>query len=163
VTLSSVWIVVLTVLSLAAAPSARLPAGTVVTLLLLDFVDSDHQPVGQPSRARVADAVVVDGVVVIPKGAAALVELAERDGVRSIQLAGVNPTGRLWTRLVDVAGSRSVVAVTATSSAVRRQRGLPEEAVVADGARVYVPSLTTLTLAIAADATLVTAGAAPRD
>jgi hypothetical protein len=155
---------VLTVLSLAAAPSARLPAGTRVMLLLLDFVDSDHQPVGQPFRARVTEDVVVDAVVVIPKGAAALVELAERpDGVRSLQVGGVNPTGRTWTRLVNSAGARPAVALTATSAAVRRERGLPEESVAAEGARVYIPSLTTLTFAITADATLVVAGAAPRN
>jgi hypothetical protein len=53
------------------------PAGTTITVRMIDAVNSDQTRVGQTFRASVDEAVLVDGQAVIPRGSDAVVKLVE--------------------------------------------------------------------------------------
>jgi hypothetical protein len=55
---------------------AAVPAGTVVTIRMIDAIDSDSADVGSAYAASLEDAIVVDGVEIAPRGADATVRVA---------------------------------------------------------------------------------------
>ncbi len=55
----------------------QIPAGTLITVRMIDKVDSNLARLGQTFRAGVDEPVIVDGQTVIPRGADALVKLVE--------------------------------------------------------------------------------------
>ena len=55
----------------------QVPAGTLITVRMIDKVDSNLARLGQTFRAGVDEPVMVDGQTVIPRGADALVKLVE--------------------------------------------------------------------------------------
>jgi len=56
---------------------AQIPAGTLITVRMIDKIDSNLARLGQTFRAGVDEPVVVDGQTAIPRGADALVKLVE--------------------------------------------------------------------------------------
>lgn len=58
-----------------AGKSVLVPAGTEMSVRLIDPVDSDRDSVGQSYRASLAEPVLVDGATVVPQGADATVKL----------------------------------------------------------------------------------------
>ena len=55
----------------------QIPAGTTITVRMIDAVDSDKAHLGQTFRASVDESVSINGQVVIPRGADALAKLVE--------------------------------------------------------------------------------------
>ncbi len=55
----------------------QIPAGTLITVRMIDKIDSNLARLGQTFRAGVDEPVIVDGQTVIPRGADALVKLVE--------------------------------------------------------------------------------------
>jgi outer membrane lipoprotein SlyB len=55
----------------------QVPAGTLITVRMIDKIDSNVARLGQTFRAGVDEPVMVDGQTVIPRGADALVKLVE--------------------------------------------------------------------------------------
>lgn len=63
----------------AAAAAAMIPDGTVLTVRMIDSIDSDIAAVGDRFRASLDEALVVDGRELAPRGADATVQLAKVD------------------------------------------------------------------------------------
>jgi hypothetical protein len=62
----------------APVPSAlQIPSGTILTVRMIDAVDSDQSRLGQTFRASVDEPILVDGQTVIPRGADATAKLVE--------------------------------------------------------------------------------------
>jgi hypothetical protein len=59
----------------ASAPAVTIPAGTTVTVRMIDSIDTDVTGAGERFRASIDDPVVVDGKVVIPRNADATVQV----------------------------------------------------------------------------------------
>jgi hypothetical protein len=57
--------------------SAQIPSGTLLTIRMIDAVDSEQTRLGQTFRASIDEPVLVDGQTVIPRGADAIVKLVE--------------------------------------------------------------------------------------
>ena len=57
--------------------SAQIPSGTLLTVRMIDAVDSEQTRLGQTFRASIDEPVLVDGQTVIPRGADAVVKLVE--------------------------------------------------------------------------------------
>ena len=86
----------------AAAATAAIPDGTVLTLRMIDSIDSDSAVVGDRFRASLDEALVVNGRELAPRGADAMVQLAKVDQAGriagreeiAIELASVMIDGR---------------------------------------------------------------------
>jgi len=65
--------------SRAQARGEVIPAGTVVTVRMIDSIDSDINGVGERFRASLEEAIVVDGREIAPRGADAIVTVAKVD------------------------------------------------------------------------------------
>jgi len=61
----------------ATASAGEIPAGTQVTIRMIDSVDSEVNKIGQTFRASVEEPVVIDGKTVIPAGADVVTKLVE--------------------------------------------------------------------------------------
>jgi hypothetical protein len=57
--------------------SMQIPAGTPITVRMIDGVDSEQTRLGQTFRASIDEPVLVDGQTVIPRGADAVAKLVE--------------------------------------------------------------------------------------
>jgi hypothetical protein len=68
------WLVVL---AAAAAPVVTLPAGTLINVRLTEAIDVDVTRAGEVFKARVDDPVSLDGVIVIPREAFAIVQVVK--------------------------------------------------------------------------------------
>jgi hypothetical protein len=85
-----------------AAPTATIPDGTVLTVRMIDSIDSDVAAVGDRFRASLDEALVVNGRELAPRGADATVQLAKVDQAGriagreeiAIELASVMIDGR---------------------------------------------------------------------
>ena len=86
----------------AAAAAATIPDGTVVTVRMIDSIDSDVAAVGDRFRASLDEALIVNGREIAPRGADATVQLAKVDQAGrirgreeiAIELASVTIDGR---------------------------------------------------------------------
>ena len=82
--------------------SMAIPAGTVVSVRMIDSIDSDITGVGERFRASLEEAILVDGKEVAPRGANAIVQVArvEQAGKISgkdevaVELAALEINGR---------------------------------------------------------------------
>jgi hypothetical protein len=61
----------------AAASGVAIPIGTSITVRMIDAVNSEQSRLGETFRASVDEPVMVDGQVVVPRGADALTKLVE--------------------------------------------------------------------------------------
>jgi hypothetical protein len=86
----------------AAAAVSQIPAGTNITIRMIDDVDSKVANVGQTFRASVDEPVIVDGRVVVPRGADVVTKLVELQepgkiaggGQLTLDLASITIDGR---------------------------------------------------------------------
>ncbi len=86
----------------AAASTATIPDGTVLTIRMIDSIDSDVAAVGDRFRASLDEALIVNGRELAPRGADATVQLAKVDQAGriagreeiAIELASVMINGR---------------------------------------------------------------------
>ncbi len=62
--------------STSAKASATIPAGTVISIRMIDSIDSDVTDAGERFRASIDDPVTVGGTIVIPRNADATVQVA---------------------------------------------------------------------------------------
>lgn len=70
----------------APAPTGKMvPAGTVVTVRMIDSIDSDINGVGERFRASLEEPIMVDGREIAPKGADAIVTVAKVDQAGKIR------------------------------------------------------------------------------
>jgi hypothetical protein len=61
--------------AIASQPAVTVPAGTVVTVRMIDSIDADITGAGERFRASIDDPISVDGRIVIPRGADATVQV----------------------------------------------------------------------------------------
>ena len=87
------------------APGVIVPAGTKITVRLIDAVDSTKTAVGERFRASVDDPIVVSDKVVIPRSADALVQLVQAKGSNEIflKLYSVTVAGKAYDVVSDYA------------------------------------------------------------
>ena len=86
------------------AVTATVPAGTVVTVRMIDSIDADITGAGERFRASIDDPISVDGKIVIPRGADATVQVmrVEQSGtVRgsdevALKLYGITVNGQAY-------------------------------------------------------------------
>jgi hypothetical protein len=87
----------------APAPGPQIASGAVITIRMIDAVDSDKSRLGQTFRASVDEPILIDGQTVIPRGADATAKLVEDkeagkfEGrtVLTLELTQVMANGRL--------------------------------------------------------------------
>jgi len=87
----------------APAPGPQIASGAVITVRMIDAVDSDKSRLGQTFRASVDEPILVDGQTVIPRGADATAKLVEDKesgkfegrAVLTLELTQVMANGRL--------------------------------------------------------------------
>ncbi len=88
-------------------PTLRVPAGTLVTVRVTDFLSSDHSKVGDPFSAVLEQPIVVDGWVLARRGQTVVgqVAVAKKAG----RIKGVSQLGVTLTSLVLVDGQQLAV------------------------------------------------------
>src|SRR5258708_16158283 len=83
-------------------PNVELPAGMRIALRILDYIDSQREPVGQVFRARLEAAIEVDGRILVSRGSPIILGLVEKGGTMTqprtaLDLVGVQLDKR-WAR-----------------------------------------------------------------
>ena len=81
-----------------AAAAAIIPAGTTVTVRMIDSIDTDITGAGERFRASIDDPVVIDGKVVVPRGADATVQI-----MRVEQAGKISGSDEVALKLYDLA------------------------------------------------------------
>ena len=61
-------------------PNVELPAGMRIALRILDYIDSQREPIGQVFRARLEAAIEVDGRILVSRGSPIILGLVEKEG-----------------------------------------------------------------------------------
>ena len=79
------------------AVTATVPAGTVVTVRMIDSIDADITGAGERFRASIDDPISVDGKIVIPRGADATVQV-----MRVEQSGTVRGSDEVALKLYDI-------------------------------------------------------------
>jgi hypothetical protein len=108
------------------ATGKRVPAGTVVTIRMIDAIDSDINGVGERFRASLEEPLMVDGREVAPKGADAIVTVAKVDQAGKIsgkeevavELAGLTINGKEYavsTNYAEVEGKSKTKSTAKTA------------------------------------------------
>ena len=101
----------------------EIPAGTTLTVRMIDSVDSERDSLGQTFKASLDEPVMLNGDVVIPRGNDVLVKLADQKQSGKIQGKTSLTLDVVW---VDVNGHRVDVAtgeVTEASSSRTAKSG----------------------------------------
>jgi hypothetical protein len=94
--------------SSASASALTVPSGTVITVRMIDSIDTDVTGAGERFRASIDDPVVVDGKVVIPRNADATVQV-----MRVEQAGRISGSDEIALKLYDVTvNGRSYEAAT---------------------------------------------------
>ena len=100
-------------------PNIELPAGMSITLQVLDYIDSQREPVGQVFRAKLKSALEVDGRILVSRGSSFIVRMVQTGEKTSelnlaLDLVGVQ-LGKQWARIepMPVKG-RSLVSASPT-------------------------------------------------
>ena len=103
--------------SQASAPDemgVTVPAGTLITVRTIDSIDTDVTGAGERFRASIDDPVVVDGQVVIPRGADATVQV-----IRVEQAGRVAGSDEVALKLFDVTVERRIYEVASNYASVK--------------------------------------------
>jgi hypothetical protein len=79
------------------AASVTVPAGTTITVRMIDSIDTDVTGAGERFRASIDDPVVVDGKVVVPRGADATVQV-----MRVEQSGRISGSDEVALKLYDI-------------------------------------------------------------
>lgn len=90
----------------------EIPAGTSIHVRLIESVDSDKQATGHQYRATLHEPIVVNGETIAPKGADAIVRLAEEK-----QAGRISGKTELKLELASVTVGRKIVPIESTSVA----------------------------------------------
>jgi hypothetical protein len=105
-------------------PNGKLPAGMSIALQMLDYIDSQREPVGQVFRAKLEAALEVDGRVLVSRGSPFIVRMVQTAGTTSqprlaLDLVGVQ-LGKQWARIepLPVKG-RSLISASPTIAMLR--------------------------------------------
>jgi hypothetical protein len=116
-----------------------LPAGAELRVLLLDFIDTIHEPPGQTFRGKLAEAVVVNGRVIASKDARLVLRLraSSEPGAQSLEIVGIERADH-WVEVV--AGRPDAFSVSVKERKDVRQ----EQPICVRGTHVYIPSNTLL-------------------
>jgi hypothetical protein len=83
--------------AVASRPSVTVPAGTVVTVRMIDSIDADVTGAGERFRASIDDPISADGRIVIPRGADATVQV-----MRVEQSGTVRGSDEVALKLYDI-------------------------------------------------------------
>lgn len=83
--------------SVARAASVTVPAGTIITVRMIDSIDTDITGAGERFRASIDDPVVIDGKVVVPRGADATVQV-----MRVEQSGRISGSDEVALKLYDI-------------------------------------------------------------
>jgi len=83
--------------AVASRPAVTVPAGTVVTVRMIDSIDADITGVGERFRASIDDPISADGRIVIPRGADATVQI-----MRVEQSGAVKGSDEVALKLYDI-------------------------------------------------------------
>ena len=105
------------------ALAITIPAGSPVTVRLIDSIDSQQTAIGEPFRASIDDPIVVGNRVVIPRGTPCTVQVmqVEQNKELAIRLYNVTLNGEQY----DVASSYAMLHGQGKSKAKKaRRRGL---------------------------------------
>ena len=103
--------------SRASAPDemgVTVPAGTLITVRTIDSIDTDVTGAGERFRASIDDPVVVDGQVVIPRGADATVQV-----IRVEQAGRVAGSDEVALKLFDVTVGGRIYEVASNYASVK--------------------------------------------
>lgn len=111
--------------------SMVVPAGTKILLRLETGVSSQTAAIGDPVRAQVAEAVVVDGTTAIPAGALAYGRVSDAHAIRKI-----GGQARLAIAFESVAVSGRTVAIQAAFAREGKSETGKDAATIAAGAAV---------------------------
>ena len=90
------------------------PAGTLITVRTIDSIDTDVTGAGERFRASIDDPVVVDGQVVIPRGADATVQV-----IRVEQAGRVAGSDEVALKLFDVTVGGRIYEVASNYASVK--------------------------------------------
>jgi hypothetical protein len=130
------------------APAQALKEGTEVHLVTRDAISSETAKAGDRIELRVAQAVVVDGTIVIPEGAAATGEVTKardngllgRSGKLDIAITSIDAGGRS----VPVRGQKDKKGSSGTIGAVGAGVVFLPLAIVVKGKEAKIPAGTTV-------------------
>ncbi|HJZ99904.1 MAG TPA: hypothetical protein VKE70_25520 [Candidatus Solibacter sp.] len=114
----------------------EIPERTTLSLLLLDYIDSNREPRNQTFRALLDAPLIVDGKEIVPKGFGATLQFVERGRELTLEIVGLQLDRKRWAEVRAKSGDRltKVAVVTAVG----------DEPIAVGGARVFVPSKTVL-------------------
>jgi hypothetical protein len=114
----------------------QIPERTTLSLLLLDYIDSNREPRNQTFRALLDAPLAVDGKEIVPKGFGATLQFVERGRELTLEIVGLQLDRKRWAEVRGESGDR-LTTVTVV-------KAVGEEPVAVKGARVFVPSKTVL-------------------
>jgi hypothetical protein len=135
------------------AANPTILAGTVITVHMVDSINSDKNNAGSSYKATVEEQMVVDGKTVVPQGAEAIVRV-ERSGAEEIGLvlSEITVNGRKYAVMTENAeaaksrGKESGAGVGAVIGAIAG-RGAAIQAI--RGQKIQIPSETNLDFRLA--------------
>jgi len=124
-------------------------SGVGIRARLLDFVDSNREPLGQSFRATVLAPVAIAGNTVIPKGAGLLIKLISTDdGWQALDLTDIKLGPNAWAEFRARSTAQALWTVGVVSDERKVAVNEDREPIIVRGRRVYVPSRTVLTFAL---------------
>jgi hypothetical protein len=134
----------------AAPASLELPQGTSLSIRLLDFVDSRHEPSGQVFRAMLEAPVKAGDRIALSSGARAIVRMIDAGSSSHprlmLEIVGVQ-LARGWARIDPAAAKDSFIGAVDQISLRETPSSVPDgEEIILEGQRIYIPSNTVLTL-----------------
>ncbi len=109
----------------AAAPKATIPAGTQITVRMIDSIDGAASGASQRYRASIDDPIAVGSKVVIPRGANCTVQVVQIQGSKemALKLYDVTVGGKPYSTSTDYATIKGE-GTTKKKKALRRGVGL---------------------------------------
>ncbi|MBI1898879.1 MAG: hypothetical protein HYZ57_14895 [Acidobacteria bacterium] len=106
------------------------PAGTVVTVRMIDAIDSDATDAGKTYRGTLDEPLVVEGRTIAPKGADAMVRVAK------VEKGGIFETEEVTLELAEIRSAGRVLQVTSNPAEVAAKSRGKETTVVMGGTAV---------------------------
>lgn len=109
----------------ATAPQVAVPAGTQITVRMIDSIDGAASGTSQRYRASIDDPVAVGNQVVIPRGANCTVQVVQIQGSKemALKLYDINIGGKAYSTATDYASIKAE-GTTKKKKALRRGIGL---------------------------------------
>jgi hypothetical protein len=153
----------------ASSQGATVPAGTVISVMTSGAISAVTSRPGDTARGTIVQAVVVNGLPVIPGNTAVTLQVVAADGGVTVQLAGITINGETVAAgssqgALDPQTEAANAAIKRALDAMRASPGGAPPAVtarlaVASGPNMNLPSGTRLTFTLSAPITI--AGVTP--